>query len=470
MSCSKVTDGGCANYRPCTRGVRASLQQADPAADSLPMPVDPASRRRFLAFLAGSPLLAAVGVDGTLLDQFTASTATGDDAALRLAHEMASSPAAAQPALIKAAGEALDVFDFEPVAKERIPIAHWGYLATGSDDDGTIAANRAGFDRWALKPRRLVDVNRLDLSVTMGGRKYPTPLVINPVGSQKAFHSDGEIAVARAAKARDHLMVLSTVATTSIEDAIAARGAPVWFQLYHQSDWARTRQMVQRAERAGAPAVVFTVDLLGGSNRETMIREARRDTRECIKCHLGGAPLPGVSGRVDDRDNRRKPNLVGYDSVAPIPEVGIPTWEFIDRLRASTKMQVWIKGIVTAEDAAIAARRGVHGVFVSNHGGRAENSRRATITSLPEVVRGAAGRMQVICDGGFRRGTDVFKALALGATAIGIGRPYIWGLGAFGQEGVEAVLALLRKELEVVMKQSGTPTLASITPRHIAPY
>jgi isopentenyl diphosphate isomerase/L-lactate dehydrogenase-like FMN-dependent dehydrogenase len=420
-----------------------------------------ADRRHFLTFLAGSPLLAAAGLDRSLLRRLlqaeTRPPRGRDDQALQVVQD------------IRSAGEALDVFDFEPVAKQNMPVAHWGYLATGTDDDATIQANRQGFDRWAMRPRRLIDVSRLDTNVTWFGTRYPTPIVINPVGSQKAFHPLGELAVARAAKAKDHLMVLSTVATTSIEDAIDARGGPVWFQLYHQSDWAITRQMVKRMEKAGAPAIVFTVDLLGGSNRETMIREARKDTRTCTKCHLGGAPLPGVSGRVDDRDNRRKPNLVGYPKVTPIPEVGTPTWEFIDRLKQSTSMKVLVKGIVTSDDAELAVQHGVDGLFVSNHGGRAENSRRATITALPEVVRGTQGRIPVICDGGFRRGTDVFKAMALGATSIGIGRPYIWGLGAFGQEGVEAVLALLRKEFEVAMKQSGTTSLAAITAKHITP-
>ena len=424
------------------------------------MSIDP-SRRHFLTFLAGSPLLAAAGLDESLLTRLLHASdgprTRLDDTALQLAQQ------------IRTAGEALNVFDFEPVAKQNIPVAHWGYLATGTDDDATIQANRQGFDRWALKPRRLIDVSRLDTSVSWFGTRYPTPIVVNPLGSQKAFHPLGEIATARAAKAKDHLMVLSTVATTSIEDVIEARGGPVWFQLYHQSDWAITKQMVKRMEKAGAPAIAFTVDLLGGSNRETMMREARKDTRTCTNCHLGGAPLPGVSGRVDDRDNRRKPNLVGYQTATPIPEVGTPTWEFIDRLKQFTSMKVLIKGIVTAEDAELAVQHGVDGLFVSNHGGRAENSRRATITSLPEVMLGTAGRIPVICDGGFRRGTDVFKAMALGATSVGIGRPYIWGLGAFGQEGVEAVLGLLRKEFEVAMKQSGTRSLAEITLKHITP-
>lgn len=433
--------------------------------------MDPSSRRQFLAFLAASPLAAAAGLDADWLARLGASAGSADDVVLGLAetmsHRAVGTHGVLQPPLIAKASDALDVFDFEGVAKQNIPVAHWGYLATGTDDDGTIAANRAGFDRYTLKPRRLIDVSAIDASVSMYGTKYPTPIVINPLGSQKAFHKDGEVAVAKAARAKNHLMVLSTVATTSIEDTIAARGGPVWFQLYHNSDWSVTKQMVKRAERAGAPAIAFTVDLLGGSNRETMIREARKDTRDCIKCHLGGPPLPGVSGRVDDRDNRRKPNLIGYEKLPPQLEKGTPTWEFVDRLKQSTSMKVLLKGIVTAEDAAMAVEHGVDGLFVSNHGGRAENSRRATIVSLPEVVLGTGGKIPVICDGGFRRGTDVFKAIALGATAAGIGRPYIWGLGAFGQEGVEAVLAILRKEFELTMKQSGTTSLSQINVRHI---
>ncbi|WP_396205130.1 alpha-hydroxy acid oxidase [Gemmatimonas sp.] len=430
------------------------------------MALDPNSRRQFLAFLAGSPLLAAAGIDREWLTSLGATARP--DALLQAADTVATAGhPVLQPPRITRAADALDVFDFEGVAQQNIPVAHWGYLMTGTDDDGTIAANRAGFDRWTLKPRRLVDVSRIDASMAIFGQRYPTPIIVNPLGSQKAFHKDGELATAKAARARDHLMVLSTVATTSIEDVIAARGGPVWFQLYHQTDWSITKQMVKRVERAGAPAIAFTVDLLGGSNRETMIREARRDTRDCTKCHLGGAPLPGVSGRVDDRDNRRKPNLVGYEKLPPQLEKGTPTWEFVDRLKQSTSMKVLLKGIVTGEDAALAVEHGVDGLFVSNHGGRAENSRRATIVSLPEVVQGTAGRIPVICDGGFRRGTDVFKAMALGATGVGIGRPYIWGLGAFGQEGVEAVLAILRKEFELTMKQSGTTTLSQISARHI---
>jgi 4-hydroxymandelate oxidase len=427
-------------------------------------PDDPFSRRRFLAFAAGSPLLAAVDVSALarLLGGSSRDRAKG----LALLQQ-----ATQEPELITSAADALNVFDFEPVARKKVPPAHWGYLATGSDDDGTLRANREGYARWDLRVRRLVDVSKVDTSVQMLGVKWDTPIVINPVGSQKAFHPEGELAVARAAKTKGHLQVLSTVATTSIEDVIAARGAPVWFQLYHQEDWNQTKQMLKRAERAGAPAVVFTVDLLGGSNRETMLRERLKDTRTCTSCHLGGPPMPGVSGRVNDqRDNRRKPAIADLQPDTPMPEVGTPTWEFVKRMQDATSMKVFIKGIVTRDDAELAVHNGVNGMFVSNHGGRAENSTRATVASLPEVVAGVRGRVPVILDGGIRRGTDIFKGLALGATATGIGRPYIWGLASFGQEGVETVLALLRKEFQVVMRQAGTTSVKGITKDYIVAH
>ncbi|MGE5098460.1 MAG: alpha-hydroxy acid oxidase [Deltaproteobacteria bacterium] len=427
---------------------------------------DPLSRRRFMAFAAGSPLLAVAGIDLASLRRLLRGNSRDRAKGLAIVQQ-----ASQEPALIASPADALDIFDFEPVARKKLPPAHWGYLATGTDDDATIRANREGYARWDLRVRRLVDSSRLDTSVQVLGVKWPTPIVINPLGSQRAFHPEGELAVARAAKTKNHLMVLSTVATTSLEDVIAARGAPVWFQLYHQQDWNQTKQMLKRAERAGAPAVVFTVDLIGGSNRETMLRERRFDTRTCTNCHQGGPPMPGISGRVDEsRDNRRKPAIADLQPDTPIPEIGTPTWDFVKRLRDATTMKVFIKGIVTRDDAEIAVHNGVNGMFVSNHGGRAENSTRATIASLPEVVEGVRGRVPVILDGGIRRGTDVFKALALGATATGIGRPYIWGLASFGQEGVETVLALLRRETEMVMRQAGTTSVKAITRAYIVPH
>ena len=427
---------------------------------------DQFSRRRFLRFAAGSPLLAAAGIDLGVLARLFDGGPRDRAKGLALLQQ-----ATQEPELIASAAEALDVFDFEPVAKKKLPPAHWGYLATGTDDDATIRANREGYARWDLRARRLVDVSKVDPSVEILGVKWPTPIVINPVGSQRAFHPEGELAVARAAKAKNHLQVLSTVATTSIEDCIAARGAPVWFQLYHQEDWNQTKQMVKRAEQAGAPVVVFTVDLIGGSNRETMVRSRATDTRTCTNCHLGGAPMPGATGRVNElRDNRRKPAIADLKPDTPSPEVGTPTWDWVKRLQDSTSMKVFIKGIVTREDAELAMHQGINGIFVSNHGGRAENSTRATVLTLPEVVAGVRGRAPVFLDGGIRRGTDIFKGLALGATATGIGRPYIWGLASFGQEGVETVLAILRKEFEMTMRQMGTVSVKRIAREYLVAH
>ena len=420
---------------------------------------DHVSRRRFLQFAAGSPLVVVAGVDLGRLAKLFSGGPRDQAKGLAILQQ-----ATQEPELIAAAADALNVFDFEPVAKKKLPPAHWGYLATGTDDDATIRANREGYAHWDLRARRLVDVSKIDASIDILGVKWPTPIVINPLGSQRAFHPEGEIAVARAAKAKNHLQVLSTVATTSIEDCIAARGAPVWFQLYHQQDWNQTKQMVKRAEHAGAPVVVFTVDLIGGSNRETMVRSRATDTRTCTNCHLGGAPMPGATGRVNElRDNRRKPAIADLKPDTPSPEVGTPTWDWVKRLQDSTSMKVFIKGIVSREDAEMAMHQGINGLFVSNHGGRAENSTRATVLSLPEVVAGVRGKVPIILDGGIRRGTDIFKGLALGATATGIGRPYIWGLASFGQDGVETVLAILRKEFEMTMRQMGTVNVKRIS-------
>lgn len=421
---------------------------------------DPESRRRFIQLLAATPILSQLDIPREWLRAAAKVGGAG-------AHLLEQGANLQQGGVIAAASDALSVMDFEPVARRALPPAHWGYLTTGTDDDATIQANRDAMQRYAMRVRRLVDVSKVDLSVKLFGRTYASPIIINPVGSQKAFHAEGEIAVARAARAKGNVQVLSTVATSSIEDVGDARGEPVWFQLYHRQDWAETLQMIRRAERAGCPAIAFTVDLLGGSNRETLERLKREDSRTCSNCHLGGSPVPGRSGRIEDRDNRRRPMIAAFDSATPIPEVGTPTWEFVKRLRGATRMRLLLKGIVTREDADLAMRHGVDGVFVSNHGGRAENSLRSTIECVPEVVAGVRGRGTVIVDGGFRRGTDVFKALALGADAVGIGRPYIWGLASFGQPGVEAVLDILHRELTTAMKQAGTTSIAAITNAYV---
>lgn len=404
------------------------------------------SRRRFLQLIAASPVLPFLDLPRDWMDAIHAMGGSGLDAA--------QGAAAVQDAqLIARAADAVSVFDFEPVARAKLSAGHWAWMSTGGDDGGTIRANRDGFDRYQLRARRLIDVSTIDMSVPLLGTKWETPIFLCPVGGHRAYHPEGELATARAAKSKKHLQILSTMTTTGVEDVMKARGEPVWFQLYQRTDWQQTREMLKRVEAAGCPAVVFTIDLLGGRNMEQFNRVQRQNQQLCNTCHVGD-PLA---------DLRNRPMVTALTVPAtPQPEVGTPTWDYIKRLRGATGMKLFVKGIVTREDAELAVQNGVEGVFISNHGGRAENSLRPTIQCVAEVTAGVAGRVPVLVDGGFRRGTDVFKALALGASGVGIGRPYIWGLSAFGQEGVEVVLDILRRELQLIMRQVGTTAVSRI--------
>jgi 4-hydroxymandelate oxidase len=393
------------------------------------------SRRRLLQFLAASPLLA----HGAL--------AQGQ----RLDDPMNWAPRELDK-LIADPSQALDVFDFEPVMKKNVPPAHFGYMATGADDELTLRANREGFKRFELRPRRLTDVSKVDTSADILGISYDSPIVIAPAGSNRAFHPDAELAVARAAKAGNHLQILSTVATTSIEDAIAARGAPVWFQLYTTQRWEIAQALAKRAGSAGAPAIAVTLDVRSSPKWETFVRLRRTDTRDCGSCH-------GVNDYLSRKPNFSAIDLGGFSSTA----VTNLTWDNIKRLRDTVKVKLVLKGILTQEDAKLAAEAGIDAIIVSNHGGRMEDGVSATIDVLPEIVA-AAGGMPVLVDSGFRRGSDIVKALAIGAKAVCIGRPYLWGLGAFGQPGVERVLAILRAETRAAMAQIGAASLKDLTP------
>ncbi len=409
---------------------------------------DQRSRRRFLQLLAASPLLPFLRLPDAWLDR---AGGLGLDAALAAQGSDAD--------LIARASDAVSVLDFEAVARARLPEWHWAWMSTGGDAGETLRANREGFTRYQIRARRLIEVSGVDTSVRLFDRDWETPIFLCPVAGHRTYDPQGELATARAAAARRHLQVLSTMTTTPVEAVNAARGEPVWFQLYHRNDWEQTRQLLRRVEAAGCPALVFTVDLLGGRNMEQFTRVFRRNQDACAACHLDGNPLT---------DLRNRPMVNALTTPAtPRPEVGTPTWEYVRRLRDATGMKLLVKGIVTREDAELAIANGVDGVYVSNHGGRAENSLRSTIGSLPEVAAGVAGRVPVLVDSGFRRGTDVYKALALGATAVGVGRPYIWGLASFGQEGVEAVLAILRAELELIMRQTGTTAAGRIGPTNL---
>ena len=399
-------------------------------------------RRELLKFLAASPLWLGMPALAEALAQAASQPATAD-------------------AALASAADALDVFDFAAKARKVLPPAHWGYMATGVDAEDTLRANPAGFSRYQLRVRRFVDVSAIDMAMTLFGQTFASPIALCPVGSQRAFHPDGELAVARAAQAANHLQILSTQSSTRIEDVVKARGTSLWYQLYTTSSFDVTTKIVKRAEAAGCPVVAVTVDLPNGRNTLTDLRQARLDTRQCASCH-------GTSARgADGRTIGPKPMFEGLDMTGVTLTSATLTWDFVKRLKDVTRMRVVIKGLETREDAELAVASGADGIIVSNHGGRATETGRPTIDALPEVVAGAAGRIPVLLDGGVRRGTDVFKALALGATAVGIGRPYIWGLSSFGQDGVARVLQILTAELRLAMVGCGTVKLADITPRSL---
>ena len=391
-------------------------------------------RRAFLKFVAASPLLAAVP---SIAEAF-------------------------QQGGLNQAADALDVFDFQAAAQKVVPPAHWGYLMTGVDGEETLKANRDGYGRYQLRTKRFVDVSRLDMSVDLFGAKLNSPIVLCPVGSQRAFHREGEVGAAKAALSKGHLQILSTQTSIAVEDVAKARSGPLWYQLYTTDNFEVTTKLVKRAEAAGCPAIAVTVDLPAGRNTETMTRLQRTDTRNCGSCHedaTGNLATPRVGGGT----NANKPMFAGINTNGLGLTSPSLTWDFIKRLKDVTKMKIVIKGLETREDAAQAIEHGADGIIISNHGGRATETGRGTIECVAEVAQAVRGRIPILVDGGVRRGTDVFKALALGANAVGIGRPYIWGLSAFGQQGVERVLDILNNELRLAMAGCGTRNVKEIT-------
>lgn len=391
-------------------------------------------RREFLRFLAASPL-AACAFSQKVLAQ---GTPPGD------------------PKFpILNAQDALSVMDFEGLARQVLPPAHWGYMASGVDDNATLNANISAYSHIQLRPRRLVDVAKIDSSIELFGVKYDSPIFLCPVGGQRMFHSDGELATGRAAKAKSTLQILSTQTSVALEEVAKAHGTAPWYQLYMPTKWEDAEKLVKRVQDAGCPAIAWTIDNLAGRNLETAERFRRLDTRECMSCH--STPNGGRSN---------PPMFAGLSAATTNPLTA--TWELFDKLRKATKVKLLLKGVETAEDAKTARERGVDGLIVSNHGGRATEDLRPTIETLPEVIEAVSNQIPVLVDGGVRRGSDAFKALAMGARAVGIGRPYVWGLTAFGQDGIERVIDILRAEFQRTMRQCGTPAIAQITRSSVA--
>jgi 4-hydroxymandelate oxidase len=355
------------------------------------------------------------------------------------ARDDAAAPGDAIPA---SAEEVLSLPELEEMARGTLPPMVYDYVASGAADEITVRWNREAYDRMALRPRVLRDVSRVDTRVTLLGEERPHPILLAPTAYQRLVHPDGEIATALGAGAAGAPFVVSTATTAPLEEIARVATAPLWFQLYVQSDREFTAGLVRHAEEAGCRALCLTVDtpVLGARNRQA---------RSGFRLHPGA-----VTPYLDDLNSGRR-DLFTAERVTV-------TWKDVEWLRSGASVPLLLKGILTGEDARLAVESGASGVIVSNHGGRNLDTLPATIEALPEVVEAVAGRVPVLVDGGIRRGTDVIKALALGASAVLIGRPYLFGLGIGGAEGVRRTVEILRRELELAMALCGHATIDSL--------
>ncbi len=348
-------------------------------------------------------------------------------------------------------GSPVNVDDFEEAARARLEPGAYGYFAGGAGDEHTLRANAAAFAGWELRPRVLVDVGEVSTATTVLGTEVELPLLVAPTAFQRLADPEGELATARAAASAGTVMTLSTLSSVSPgELAAAAPGAPQWFQLYWSTDRGFTKELVESVAEAGHRALVLTVDFPVAGRRE-------RDVRASFALP-DDLPLPNLPVRLEREDFHAKLGGI-VDSTL--------TWRDLEWLRSCSPLPLVLKGILTAEDALLAAEHGAAGVIVSNHGGRQLDGVAATLDALPDVVEAVGDRIEVLFDGGIRRGTDVLKALALGARAAMSGRAVLWGLAAGGEEGVRQVLELLRGEIEVGLKLLGCTSPAEITRAHV---
>lgn len=346
----------------------------------------------------------------------------------------------------------INIRDFEAAARALMERTAFEYYAGAACDERTLAANCDAFSRILIRPRVLVDVSRIDLTTTVLAESIAMPIMLAPTAFNRLAHPDGECAAARAAGRAGTLMVASTLSTCTLEEIASAASGPIWFQLYVYKDREITKQLVARAEAAGFRALVLTVDTPHLGRRERDVRN-----RFALPEHLTVANFSSI--KADAERWGTQSSFSAY--VHNLFDASL-TWEAVEWLRSLTKLPILLKGILTAEDARLAVSHGADGIIVSNHGGRQLDDSTPTIVALPEVVDAVEDRAPVFMDGGIRRGADVLKALALGARAVLIGRPYLWGLAADGEAGVSAVLSLLRDELRLAMALAGRPTIASI--------
>lgn len=350
--------------------------------------------------------------------------------------------------------EPCNVFDYEQLARERLDPGAYDYYAGGSGDERTLRENVEAFGRLRLRPRALVDVSGVTTATTVLGSEVSMPLLVAPVAFQRMAHPDGEAGMAKAAAAAGTIMTLSTLATsTPAEVAAAAPEAPRWFQLYCFSDRGVTRELIDQASRAGFRAIVLTVDAPMLGRRERDLRSGWEIPAEVTVPSFAAAIGKPTGGTPADMFSLMDRSL---------------DWHDLEQLASSCELPVLVKGVITAEDAELACEHGAAGVIVSNHGGRQLDGALATIDALPEVVEAVDGRVEVLADGGVRRGTDVVRALALGARAVLAGRAPLWGLAARGERGALEVLGLLRDEIELAMLLLGCPTPADVQRSHVA--
>jgi 4-hydroxymandelate oxidase len=373
------------------------------------------ARRHFLRFLAASPL-------ATLPVDFSWAY-----------------PERAVPESLR---QVLNIFQLDKVAQQKLTPDAYHFIVGVADDGATYHANREAYAKVKIRPRRLVDVSSVSTSTHLFGTQYPSPIILAPVGAQQKINPGGELATARAALKRHNLMICSTVTNSSIGE-IAAVGGQCWFQLYPSPNRDFMKKLMDDARIAGCDTIVLTID---GPTRGN---------------HEAARWFSLTRDKTQPRDIVRLGNFEGFPGRMGIGDPSLD-WDDMAWLRDNTSLNFMLKGVITHEDAKLCRKYGVDGVIVSNHGGRHEGSGRGTLDVLPEIVKELKGRMPVLMDGGIRRGSDVFKALALGADAVCIGRPYLWGLGAYGQEGVEKCLSILNSELVRTMKFAGTTSLAAI--------
>jgi 4-hydroxymandelate oxidase len=367
-------------------------------------------------------------------------------------------PGATAPRVAAAQGvtpSPVSVAVYEALARAKLEPGAFDYIAGGAGNERTLAMNVSGFDRWVLRPRVLVDMRRVDTSTTVLGQPLPAPIMLAPAAFHRLAHPEGERATARAAAATGTVFVVSTVSSISIEEIAASANAALWFQLYVYKDPAITRDMVARAEAAGCRALVLTVDT-------PMLGRRERDARNRFALPEGIEPANFAEMHHLVAARGAKEGQSPF--AAQVEQLFDPSldWERVAWLKSITRLPLLLKGVVTPEDARLAVQAGVAGLIVSNHGGRQLDGAEATIMALPRVVEAVAGALPVMMDGGVRRGVHVLTALALGARAVFIGRPYLWGLAVDGEQGVRDVVELLRAELELAMALCGKPSIDSI--------